>query len=161
MWEEIIKVLGLAGFLIAAVAWLINKLTKHFLDQNIEIHKKTLELEHEKNSITYREKIELYKEISTPIIKLIVAIEHEQKMSQEFITNFEEERLIITAQLSMFAPQYVFDSYNNLIDYLYNSSEGKEQYTFQQFREFAMKFLSDIRKDIGVYTDEIIYNGNR
>ena len=90
MWIEIIKIFGLASILVGAVAWCIKELTKYFLDQNIEIHKKTLELEYEKNSINYREKIELYKEISKPIIKLIVAIEHEQKITQEFVSGAEQ-----------------------------------------------------------------------
>lgn len=79
----------------------------------------------------------------------------------ELLKAFEIKRLMITAQLTMFAPDYVYHSYNRLIDYLYNSFEGKEEYSFEKFREIAMKFLSDIRKDIGIYEDEIVYAGNR
>ena len=57
--------------------------------------------------------------------------------------------------------EYISSPDNKLIDYLYDSFEGKEEYSFEQFREIAMKFLSDIRKDIGIYQDEISYSGNR
>ena len=102
----------------------------------------------EKHIIKYKEKIDLYKEISQPIIELIVEIEHNQSIATESLKSFEIKRLMITAQLTMFAPDYVYHSYNKLIDYLYNSFEGTEEYSFVQFREIAMRFLSDIRKDI-------------
>ncbi len=114
---------------------------------------------HEKNSITNKEKITLYKEISEPIIGLIIEIQR-QNLTHDILVSFEKKRLSITAQLAMFAPQNVFDDYNAMIDYLYNSLE-KDQYSFIEFRKYAMKFLSSIRKDIGIYTNEIVYNGNR
>lgn len=155
--EEIVKFLGGAFLLLSAVAWLIQQLAKHFLNKDIETHRMLLE----NKRINYKEKIDLYKGISEPIIELIVTIEHQENITKEFMISFEKKRLMITAQLAMFAPNYVFDSFNDLIDYLYNTFEGKEEYSFKQFRKIAMKFLSDIRKDIGIYSDEVIYNGNR
>jgi len=159
--EEVIKFLGGAAIMMAAVAWLVKELAKHFLNKDIEIHRTLLEQENEKKSINYKEKIDLYKEISQPIVELIVEIEHNQSIAMESLKAFERKRLMITAQLTMFAPDYVYHSYNRLIDYLYNSFEGKEEYSFEQFREIAMQFLSDIRKDIGIYKDDIVYAGNR
>ena len=75
--------------------------------------------------------------------------------------SFEKDRLFISTQLAMFAPTEVFDSYNELIDYIYNSLENKEEYTFEQLRNISMKLLTNIRNDIGIYKDEIKYNGNR
>ncbi len=159
--EEIIKFLGGAAILMTAVAWLVKELAKHFLNKDIETHRILLKQENEKKSINYKEKIDLYREISQPIIELIVEIEHNQSIAAESLKSFDKKRLMITAQLTMFAPGYVYHSYNKLIDYLYNSFEGTEEYSFVQFREIAMKFLSDIRKDIGIYEDEIVYAGNR
>ncbi len=158
--EEIIKFLGGATIILGTIAWLIKQLTKLFLDKEIETHRLLLQKEHEKGSINYREKINLYKEISNPIIDLIMAIEHTHNL-QKSLADFEKKRLQITTQLAMFAPKCVFDSFNNLIDYLYNSIEGKEHYSFKEFRVIAMNFLSDVRKDIGIYTDEIQYGGSR
>ena len=155
--EEIIKFLGGATLLLAAVAWLIQQLAKHFLNKDIETHRMLLD----NKRINYKEKIDLYKGISEPIIELIVTIERQENVTKELMSSFEKKRLMIAAQLAMFAPNYVFDSYNDLIDYLYNAFEGKEEYSFRKFRKIAMKFLTDIRKDIGIYRDEVIYNGNR
>ena len=159
--EEVLKFLGATTVSIAAVAWLIKQLTKHLLDKDIEEYRMTLKQDFEEKSINYREKIELYKDISQPIIELIVNIEHNKKITLELLKPFELRRLMITAQLAMFAPSYVFHSFNELIDYLNNSFEGKEQYSFERFREMSMQFLSNIRKDIGIQTDEIKYIGNR
>lgn len=164
--EEIIKFLGGTTICVGAVAWLIRQVVKQFLDKDIESYKNKLAFEKEKNSITYKEKITLYKEISDPIIDLIVKIEHQQPHSvedwKEIIRSFDKQRLSITAQLAMFAPQNVFDDYSDMIDYIYDAFEGKDTYSFQIFREsYAMKFLSSMRKDIGIYDDEITYNGHR
>jgi len=166
MLLEIITFLGGTSVFVAGTAWLIRQIVKQFLDKDIESYKNKLVFEKEKNSITYKEKIALYKEVSEPIIDLIVKIEHRQPRSteewQEIIKSFDKERLSITAQLAMFAPQNVFDDYNNMIDYMYDAFEGKDTYSFQVFREtYAMKFLSSMRKDIGIYTDDIFYNGHR
>ena len=61
----------------------------------------------------------------------------------------------------MFAPTSVFNKYNGFIDFIYNSFEGKEEYSFSNFRVIALQFLSEIRKDIGIYSDDVSYYGNR
>lgn len=132
-----------------AIGGVISILVKSYIDKKQET-----------NSITKKEKIVLYKEISEPIIELVVNIEN-GGLTREILTDFEKKRLSITAQLALFAPQNVFDDYNALIDYLYNSLDGKDVYSFIEFRKYAMKFLSSMRNDIGIYKKEIIYNGNR
>ncbi|MDO9055008.1 MAG: hypothetical protein Q7U69_00510 [Sulfuricurvum sp.] len=125
------------------------------------IVKSYIDKKQETNSITKKEKIVLYKEISEPIIELVVNININNGLTSEILIPFEKKRLSITAQLALFAPQNVFDDYNALIDYLYNSFDGKDVYSFIEFRKYAMKFLSSMRKDIGIYKNEITYNGNR
>jgi len=66
----------------------------------------------------------------------------------------------ITAQLALFAPHTVFNAFSDMIDYMYDSLENDE-YSFSVFREKALSYLSEMRKDIGIYSDEVSYNGNR
>lgn len=61
----------------------------------------------------------------------------------------------------MFASTQVFNEYNNLIDYVYNAFEGKEVWSFPEFRGRALKFLSLVRADIGLYADSVFYSGSR
>jgi len=61
----------------------------------------------------------------------------------------------------MFAPQTVFEKYNAMIDYLYDCCEKKSSYSFASLRELALQFLSDVRKDIGLYSDKVAYKGTR
>ena len=130
-------------------------------ESDLEKIKANLSEKLEKNNLNYRQKIDLYKEISTPIIQLVVSIEHQGNFTQEQMKAFEIKRLEITAQLAMFAPQSVFNKYNGFIDYIYNCFEGKDTYTFNKFRVLALEFLSEIRNDIGIYSDSVSYSGDR
>lgn len=112
-------------------------------------------------SQTYKQKIELYKEVSNPLIDLIVKAQHSGGLTSADLKDFDKSRLTTTALLAMFAPAQVFNEYNNLIDYIYNAFEGKEVWSFPEFRVRALKFLSLVRADIGLYADGVSYNGNR
>ncbi len=112
-------------------------------------------------SQTYKQKIELYKEVSNPLIDLIVKAQHSGGLTSADLKDFDKSRLTTTALLAMFAPAPVFSEYNNLIDYIYNAFEGKEVWSFPEFRVRALKFLSLVRADIGLYEDDVSYSGNR
>jgi len=121
-----------------------------------------LQLQTSHHTHIQKQKIDLYLEVSNPVIDLIVKAMHSNgKISAEELQNFDKIRLTNTALLAMFAPKVVFDEYNDLLDYLFNAMEGKEQWGFPEFRVRALKFLSLIRADIGLYNDSISYNGLR
>jgi hypothetical protein len=61
----------------------------------------------------------------------------------------------------MFAPSPVFNEYNNMIDYIYDAVEEKQQWDFDIFRGKALIFLSEVRRDIGLYDDNVFYSGTR
>jgi len=130
-------------------------------DREIEHLKAELQRQLDRSSQTYRQKIELNKEVSQPIIDLIVKVELNEGLNDVDIHAFDKDRLYTTALLAMFAPQNVFDAYNTIIDYIYNSFEEKEEYSFERFRKLGLEFLSEVRKDIGIYSDSIVYKGNR
>ena len=74
---------------------------------------------------------------------------------------FDKDRLSTTALLAMFAPGNVFNEYNNMIDYVYDAVEEKQPWSFDIFRGKALIFLSEVRRDIGLYNDNLSYSGTR
>lgn len=111
--------------------------------ENLRSQLQTLADRHSQN---YRHKIELYKEVANPLVELIVKAQHAGLTKQDFDT----ARLSTTALLGMFAPTSVFNSYNNLIDYVYDAFEGKKTWSYPVFRVHALELLSLIRTDIGI-----------
>lgn len=95
------------------------------------------------------------------MIELLVKTQNIGSITVENRQAFERNRLNTTALLAMFAPAAVFDEYNRIIDYIYNCAEGKDTWSFAAFRDRALKFLSLIRADIGLYNDSLSYNGPR
>lgn len=159
--EEVLKFIGGSAVAIGAVAWLIKSLVSHLLGKDVEIFKSRLKHEAEHGNHLLLQKISLYKEVSNPVIDLIVKAQHNGNLTQEDLKKFDKERLSTTALLAMFAPSDVFDEFNVMIDYVYDSVEGKEEWSFNSFREKALSFLSKVRKDIGLYEDQVSYNGTR
>ena len=157
--EDVIKFLGGTTLLLGAVAWLIRELMKHRLSKDIELHKNELKHQNETISISYKEKIELYKEVIIPIIDFILI--DKETIDLNNILELEKKRLLITSHLVMFSTDKVFQLYNELIDYLYDSYEGTKLYEYEIVRTISMQLLSEIRKDIGIYSDDIIYKGTR
>jgi hypothetical protein len=134
--------------------------TAHY-NRELESVKATLQAQVSHFSLIQKQKIELYVAVSNPLIDLIVKAQHSGGLTPEDLKAFDKSRLTTTALLAMFAPINVFDEYNSLIDYIYNAFEGKEVWSFPDFRVRALKFLSLVRKDIGLYTDTVSYNGTR
>lgn len=115
----------------------------------------------DQSSQTYRQKIELYKEVSNPLIDLIVKAEHDEGLTKSDLKNFDQCRLQTSTLLAMFAPKQVFDEYNHMIDFLYDTIERGEIWSFEAVRTRALKFLSLVRRDIGLYNDDVTYDGLR
>ncbi|EKM27720.1 sclt1 domain protein [Vibrio sp. HENC-03] len=110
--------------------------------------------------INYYQKLELYKSVSAPLIDLVANITHQEMLTRDYIRGFDKQRLHMTAQLALFASSDVFDMFMDLIDYMYSSIES-DTFEFHVYRVDMLKFLSEVRKDIGIYTDEITYKGSR
>lgn len=128
-------------------------------DIKLSEFKNRMESLEKKSSLNYQQKIELYKVISEPLADLIALIDA-SGLTLEHLHEFNRQRLNITAKLALFASQEVFDSFNNLLDYIYDSLESNS-YTFGEFREQALNLLSAMRKDIGIYQDSVTYKGSR
>lgn len=128
-------------------------------DKELSKYKAQLDSLMQKDSLNYQQKLDLYKIVSNPLIELI-ALLSKNGLTQQHVNQFDRQRLYITAQLALFAPQPVFHAFTNMNDYIYDSLEN-EDYSFYVFRDKALAFLSEMRKDIGIYNDNVSYNGHR
>ena len=154
-----ILVFALSSFLgkIWAQRILQNEKMEH--DRELSEFKSHIEALAHKNSLNYQQKLELYKIVSAPLVELVALIT-KKGLTQDHVNEFDRQRLHITAQLALFAPQNVFEAFNDMIDYIYDSLE-KEDFLFHVFRIKALTFLSEMRKDIGIYKDSVSYKGHR
>ena len=56
--------------------------------------------------------------------------------------------------------QDILDSFNLLVEYIFEVIEEKHAYEFTEVRSRALSMLNSVRKDIGMDTSVIQYNGN-
>jgi len=154
-----IIVLALSAFLGKVLAKRILQNEKQEHDKELSELKAKLDCFVQKDSLNYQQKLDLYRVVSDPLIEL-VALLSENGLTIGHVNEFERQRLHITAQLALFAPHTVFNAFSDMIDYMYDSLENDE-YSFSVFREKALSYLSEMRKDIGIYSDDISYKGHR
>jgi hypothetical protein len=107
-------------------------------------------------SQTLREKLALYKEAALPVIDLIVEAHFNTELDAERV-EFEKKRLATIALLGMFAPQSVVWAQDAMIAYLHRCLEQKQQFKWEEFRVLGLHFVSEMRRDIGLQTDELVY----
>jgi len=156
-------VLGLSNWLGKIWADRLMEKEKVRYQKELENFKAQLNRENDRTGQTLREKLALYKEAIPPLVDFIMPLFNatpNDNMKMQLI-EFEKQRLATTALLGMFAPVPVFEAYNEIIDYLFDCLEGKQELDFAEFRRLAFKMLSEIRKDIGVFGDELVYRGHR
>lgn len=153
-----IIVFALSSFLgkVWAERILQNQKIEH--DRELSEFKSHLESTAQKNSFNYQQKLELYKVITIPLVEISILIKN--GLNADHVKEFDRQRLHLIAQLALFAPQNVFDAFNDMIDYIYDTLENGN-YSFPIFRIKALHFLSEIRKDIGIYNDDLSYKGHR
>ncbi|HEY0894215.1 MAG TPA: hypothetical protein VGE32_14240, partial [Cellvibrio sp.] len=152
-------VYSLSSFLARTISERILQNERHENDKILSEFKNRIDSLERKQALNHQQKIDLYKIISEPLANLTALITS-SGITQEHMTEFDRERLNLTAKLALFASQDVFNSYNDLIDYIYDSIES-QNYSFPEFRVKALALLSEMRKDIGIYEDDVTYNGSR
>lgn len=154
-----IIIFSLSGFLgkIWAKRILQNEKKEH--DKELSQYKAQLDSLLHKDSLNYQQKLDLYKVVSNPLVELVALIS-KNGLTADHVQEFDRQRLHITAQLALFAPQSVFNAFSDMVDYIYNSLEN-EDYSFIVFRVKALAYLSEMRRDIGIYSDDVSYSGDR
>ena len=170
---SVIVAVGGGGAIVAGLSnWLGKVWAERFMEKEkaryqleLENIKASLDRDSDRAAQALREKLSLYKEAATPIIELIMLVTLAQqnlgKVTLEFLREFEKKRLTTTALLGLFAAMPVYEAYNALIDYLFDCLERKRPFEFPEFRILSQKLLSEMRKDVGVFSDELVYRGNR
>ena len=156
-------VLGLSNWLGRVWAERLMEKEKARYEKELENFKAELTRENDRTGQRLREKLALYKDAITPVVSFILALSNPPLGGNVamLLVDFEKERLATTALLGMFAPLPVFEAYNEIIDYLFDCRERKRVYEFAEFRRLAFKMLSEIRRDVGVAGDELVYRGHR
>jgi hypothetical protein len=160
---------GASGAIVFALSswlgkvWAERLMAKETAKHNRELEelRSSLRIQADQSAQTFKQKIDLYKEVGTPLIDLLVTVQNIEAITAENLQNFEKRRLTTTALLAMFAPVNVFVEYNKMIDYIYNCADEKDRWSFAEFRTRALQFLSLVRADIGLYSDALYYDGSR
>ena len=135
---------------------------KAIYQQELEGFKATLSRDNDRATQTFREKLALYKEALDPVLELTMQMQMDRgAVTYEIMKGFETKRLTTTAMLGMFAAPDAFEAYNTVIDYLFDSLEGKLLFDFDKFRLLGFAFLVAARKDIGIAGEELVYRGTR
>jgi hypothetical protein len=134
---------------------------KAHYERELENFKSHLERENKRAHHTFEERIAFYKEAMTPVIDLITESQRTAgKLEQTTWFEFEKKRLATSIQFAMFASVDTSQAYDTLIDYIFDCSENKKQFSWPELREYAYKVVNEIRKDVGA-TGEAIYQGTR
>lgn len=156
-------VLGLSNWLGKIWAERLMEKEKARYQKELENFKAQLNRENDRTGQTLREKLALYKDAIPPVVDFIMALSNATPGVNVamLLIEFEKERLATTALLGMFAPLPVFEAYNEIIDYLFDCLEGKRTNEFAEFRRLALRMLNEIRRDIGVSEEELVYRVHR
>lgn len=72
---------------------------------------------------------------------------------------FNRDRIKNYGYLALLAPQNVMDTNDALYDHLILVCQGKKSYEWVEVRKLAIKFLNEVRKDIGIDDSPIEYRG--
>jgi hypothetical protein len=164
----VVSIGGAGAIIFGLSAWLGKVWADRLMATETANHAKDLETlrsEHqaslERSSLAYRQKLDLYRQVADPLVDLLVEVELKGQCKPDTMALFEKRRLNMTATLGMFASSSVFNAYNDLVDYMFDTLEGKHPQSFPDFRVRALRLLTEIRRDVGMHTDELIYKGTR
>jgi hypothetical protein len=105
-------------------------------------------------------KIDLYRDVTEPLIKFMIDVET-GKLTESAHIDFNRDRFRSYARLAMFAPQSVLDAYDEIVDYLNDLLEAKHGYDWSVVRKLSQAFLNAARADVAIGTGSIGYKGKR
>lgn len=133
-------------------------------NSELELLRSRLTVEANRSAENYQRKIDLYQQAVDPLIELVVKALHRDSWTSNDLEEFNRVRLKTIALLAMFAPAYVFHAYNKLIDQVFDATKSHAPRSFEFFAVFRTEcliFLSLVRRDVGLYSDELAYQGTR
>ncbi len=125
------------------------------LDVQLEITKK----EHLDRVTIYRGAIDLLAGIIAKVV--MITLGTRGPLTPEELLTFETQRLRVYAYLAMHAPQSVMDAHDTIMDLTLALVVDGKRTTWPQVRELSLRFLNEVRKDIGIDKEPVTYNGTR
>jgi hypothetical protein len=129
------------------------------LKLQLDIARETYLREHLDRVIIYRAAVD-------PIVEIVGKIEmilqnRRGSLAPDELYDFEVKRLRAYTYPAMHAPQSVMDAYDAVVDLVLAVIHDNQMPTCGQLRDLALKFLNEVRKDIGIRPDPITYGGSR
>jgi hypothetical protein len=125
---------------------------------SLELIKTDLSIYQQKHLSLLQHKFDIYQTAINPAIKLIAAITTQNSIDP---LEFEQKRLEAHLQLALVTSQPVLNSYDSIVDYIFDYLEGKEERSWPKIRELGFKFINEVRKDIGLNVEPVTYEGRR
>jgi hypothetical protein len=138
---------------------------KHQQEQSIEWFKSDLDIFKDKHLKGFNDKLVCYRELINLIADTLGTLDSHmtsgQSLTQDYINHANTQRLKLYGYTAMIAPQNVMDAQDKLIDFLLSIIDGSQPYNWEAVRFHALNLINEIRKDIAIDTNPILYNGNR
>jgi len=132
-------------------------------DQRIRQMETGLEIYKDRFLKAHHDKVATYCMATDIIASLLAELDRAHRLTPDqaalIVDTFNRDRIRLYGYLGMLAPQSVMDAQDALIDYLLVVVHGNAKYEWDRVRTFALGFLNEIRKDIGIDTNSIQYKG--
>lgn len=170
----IIASLGGGALIVAAFAnWLGGLWAKRMLQnerakhsEKLENLKTELDLIKQKDLTRHHDRLSIYRDVVHFVSEILrelesVVLEGRGEINPEIKAIFALNRNKAYGLISLVSTQAVMDKYNDLIDFFipifYENSVG----TWVEMREKADALLNEMRRDLGITNEEIVYRGKR
>lgn len=152
-WQDLLTVVLTSGVVTAGLNFYFEKL------------KNDKEAARQRNHRAFEDKLAIYR----MVVDLHSNFLHDlqsfyidgQQITPEKIKDFDKMRMKSYGYLAMLAPQDVMDAHEELVERIIATLEGTQEFNWAEIREKCLVMLNAARKDIGLDTATITYNGNR
>lgn len=125
----------------------------------LDIAKEALVREHVDRVAIYRAAIDLIAGIVAKVEMMM--LQKRGPLTVDELHEFETQRLRVYAYLAMHAPQAVMDAHDALSDVILSIVFNGAEVTWKDFRDLAIRFLNELRRDVGIRPEPIAYMGSR
>ena len=129
------------------------------IHSQLEIAKDTLIREHLDRVTIYRAVVDLIAGITAKVEMIL--LKRRGPLTSDELHEFEIQRLRVYAYLAMHAPQSVMDAHDAINDLILEVVYDGKTTTWEHFRNLALQFLNEVRKDVGIRPESITYQGKR
>jgi hypothetical protein len=129
------------------------------LRSQLDIAKETRVREHLDRVTIYRTAVDL---IAGLVAKIqMILLQRRGPLTPDELHEFEVQRLRVYAYLAMHAPQSVMDAHDAVSDLILAVVYDGQNTTWEHFRGLAIRFLNEVRQDVGIRPEPIVYRGTR